>query len=112
MLNFTNISGKCKSEVEFNEICRVHESLKVKYQSTLYDSRCIVFGANTENTLQITPPSNFRSQAIYYASETEPNVELENQLSEFLSALFWILESKRMERSREKVSIVKISNLI
>lgn len=66
-----------------------------------------MFGANTENTLQITPPTNFRSPAIYYASETEPNVELENQFSEFLSALFWILESKRLERSREKVSTIE-----
>lgn len=97
--------GKSKTEVEFNEICRVHESLKVKYQSTLYDSRCIIFNANTEDTLQITPPSNFRSQAIYYASESDPNVDLENQVTEFLSSLFWILESKRMERSREKVHI-------
>ena len=96
-------TGKVKSEVEFNEICRLHESLKVKYQSTLYDSRCIIFGANTVDTIQVTVPSNFRSQPIYYSSETESNADLETQLSEFLSSLFWILESKRLERSREKV---------
>lgn len=100
---FFVFEGKSKNEIEFNEICRVHESLKVKYQSTLYDSRCVIFGANTEGTLRVTVPSNFRSQPIYYTSETEPNSDLETQLSEFLSSLFWILESKRLERSREKV---------
>lgn len=103
-VNACYCAGKSKTEIEFNEICRVHESLKVKYQSTLYDSRCVIFNANTEDTMQITPPSNFRSQAIYYASETDPNVEIESQVTEFLSSLFWILESKRMEKSREKVS--------
>ncbi len=97
------VLGKCKSEVEFNEICRIHESLKVKYQSTIYDSRCIIFGANTEHTLQITPPSNFRSQPIYYAAETDANVEMEDEVTDFLMKLFWILERKRVERSREKV---------
>lgn len=77
----------------------------MKYQSTLYDSRCIIFGANTEATLQITPPSNFRSQAIYFTSEIDQNPELEENTAEFLSTLFWILESKRMERRREKVAI-------
>lgn len=84
----------------------MHESLKVKYQSTLFDSRCIVFGANTEESpLQITPPSNFRSQPIYYASETDPNPGLEDEINDFISKLFWILEHKRLERSREKVCI-------
>lgn len=88
----------------------MHESLKVKYQSTLFDSRCIIFGANTpESPLQITPPSNFRSQPIYYASETDPNLGLEEEINEFISKLFWILEHKRLERSREKVCYIYLS---
>lgn len=30
--------------MELNEVCRVHESLKVKYSNTLYDSRAFMFG--------------------------------------------------------------------
>lgn len=36
--------GKYNNQVELNEICRVHESLKVKYSNTLFDSRAFFFG--------------------------------------------------------------------
>ncbi|KAG8230130.1 hypothetical protein J437_LFUL010622 [Ladona fulva] len=42
--------GKCDSQQELNELCRVHESLKVKYASTLFDSRCVVFGLHPDGT--------------------------------------------------------------
>ncbi|XP_046397297.1 protein brunelleschi isoform X2 [Ischnura elegans] len=42
--------GKCDSQQELNELCRVHESLKVKYASTLFDSRCVVFGLYPDGT--------------------------------------------------------------
>lgn len=35
--------GKYDSQQELNEICRVHESFKVKYTNTLFDSRAILF---------------------------------------------------------------------
>lgn len=51
--------GKFDTQTELNEMCRVHESLKVKYTNTLFDSRCVLFAsskqsnndseANTEN---------------------------------------------------------------
>ncbi|ODN02451.1 Trafficking protein particle complex subunit 9 [Orchesella cincta] len=43
--------GQCNSQDEFNELCRIHESLKVGYAFTLYDSRCILFGLNQDGTL-------------------------------------------------------------
>lgn len=36
--------SKFTNQVELNEVCRVHESLKVKYSNTLYDSRAFMFG--------------------------------------------------------------------
>lgn len=42
--------GKYDSQRELNEICRVHESLKVKYTNTLFDSRCILFGTGDEGS--------------------------------------------------------------
>ncbi|XP_071451117.1 protein brunelleschi [Hetaerina americana] len=56
--------GKCDSQQELNELCRVHESLKVKYASTLFDSRCVVFGLYPDGTPVIsqantvTPPAH------------------------------------------------------
>lgn len=147
-----------------NELCRIHESLKVKYTNTLYDSRCILFngrghkrhkiistdladlatapspleltslssnGSNKENSSldssgsselmmmstgdniectkkledNYTTPSNFKSQAFFYP-ENDPCHNLETNVIEFLNSLFWILESKRLEKSREKIDKV------
>lgn len=33
--------GKFENQPELNELCRHHESLKVRYGSTLYESRAI-----------------------------------------------------------------------
>lgn len=41
--------GKFDTQAELNEMCRVHESLKVKYTNTLFDSRCILFGSTTKS---------------------------------------------------------------
>lgn len=40
--------GKYDSQLELNEICRVHESLKVKYTNTLFDSRSILIAPTQE----------------------------------------------------------------
>lgn len=106
MIDIIVVVGKCNSQTELNEICRVHESLKVKYTNTLYDSRCIVIGVNDgPDTPSYTTPSNFKSRPIFYASEGEFE-SLEGQITEFLSTLFWVLESKRHERCREKVIFI------
>jgi len=97
--------AKCKLQIELNEICRLHESLKVKYQSTLYDSRCIIFGVNAPNSPELSTPSNFKSRDVYYASDNDPNPSIEMHLNEFLSSLFWVLDAKRLEKSKEKVCI-------
>lgn len=187
--------GAFETQTELSELCRVHESLKVKYHTTLYDSRCVAFGpthvyprpvlvdgdpgyggetaggdsvkkpppdviscssattdtfdkqsqqsadsmsmsiktksingsdgcgqTNTEDDrptppgipmtsklLEETfqPPSNFKSTAFFYP-ENDPCPNLEANITEFISSLFWILESKRLERTREKVDKVSL----
>lgn len=119
--------GKYDCQTELNEVCRVHESLKVKYNATLYDSRCILFGPTKEgesptdkssgsdetdtkqesNIEKFTTPSNFKTRALFY-DETSPCLDLENQITEFINSLFWVLESKRLERSREKLERVSL----
>lgn len=54
-----------------------------------------------------TTPSNFKTRAMFY-SETDPCLDLEKNLEEYISSLFWILESKRLERSREKLEKVSL----
>ncbi|XP_055684255.1 protein brunelleschi [Lutzomyia longipalpis] len=146
--------GKFDTQTELNELCRIHESLKVKYTSTLYDSRCLLFGptthtadaattqpggdedtksmgsdtgSNKENSGEVntngkvstspmtskklqeifTPPSNFKSRAFFYP-ENDVCANLEAAMTEFIGALFWVLESKRLERSREKIDKVSL----
>ena len=104
-------SGKYDGQQELNELCRVHESFKVKYTSTLFDSRCILFGPKADTSPSdpdvLSTPSNFKTRALFY-DDCESCAGLEEQISEFLSSLFWILESKRQERSREKVERVSL----
>ncbi|CAH1283288.1 unnamed protein product [Diabrotica balteata] len=122
--------GKYDSQQELNEICRVHESLKVKYNSTLFDSRCILFGVtqdaesptednptssssgDSENSVEsplqkFTTPSNFKARALFY-DVSSPCADLEIQLNEFINSLFWVLDSKRVDRSREKLERVSL----
>lgn len=114
--------GKYDTQQELNEICRVHESLKVKYTSTLFDSRCILFGptkeapiteseqksdSDNENHMKLfTTPTNFKTRALFYGDDV--CTDLEAQISEFINSLFWVLESKRLERSREKIERVTL----
>lgn len=108
--------GRCSSQIELNEICRIHESLKAKYVATLYDSKCIIFGLNDELKpigtngeidTAFTTPSNFKTRAFFYP-DFESCSDLDPHISDFISHLFWVLEHKRQERSREKVDKVAL----
>ncbi|XP_037709096.1 protein brunelleschi [Drosophila subpulchrella] len=117
--------GKFDSQTELNELCRQHESLKVRYGSTLFESRAIFFGPDEPplETIgevltppsaggrrlqdEFTTPSNFKAQAFFYR-EQDPCVDLESRIGDFASALFWVLESRRLERSREKADKVSL----
>lgn len=117
--------AKYDSQQELNEICRVHESLKVKYTSTLFDSRCVLFGPTSEVPIletekkidkassdeendRYTTPTNFKTRILHYHIDNDPCADLEGQISEFINSLFWVLESKRLERSREKLERVSL----
>lgn len=128
--------GKFDSQGELNELCRVHESLKVKYTSTLYDSRALLFAPatsdNDEKILESTTsetslngfklendeqkiladnnmvlPTIFKSRGFFY-TENSSCSNLETRINDFINALFWILESKRLERSKEKFDKVSL----
>ncbi|KAF9799525.1 hypothetical protein SFRURICE_018712 [Spodoptera frugiperda] len=155
--------SKFTNQVELNEVCRVHESLKVKYSNTLYDSRAFMFGpvsnmkkpeqepetysyyeedkplkdgtsdkaslpsdqadsltsldsfpqstsSNSSYPLQeehFTTPSNFKTHAMFYG-ENDPVPDLEQNVADLINSLFWVVESKRLERSKEKLDKVSL----
>lgn len=135
--------GKFESQGELNELCRVHESLKVKYTSTLYDTRSLLFAPSrtetesnadgdgiiertangndsTSNGFKLEDneqkilvdnnmvlPTIFKSRGFFYA-ENNTFSNLESRISDFIHSLFWILESKRLERSKEKFDKVSL----
>ncbi|KXJ79652.1 hypothetical protein RP20_CCG000124 [Aedes albopictus] len=115
--------GKFDNQNELNELCRVHESLKVKYTNTLFDSRCLLFGPSVEELQRIAggleekkdatiencfqTPSNFKSRAFCYP-ENDPCSNLETKISEFITSLYYILELKRLEKTREKIDKVPL----
>ncbi|XP_049875620.1 protein brunelleschi [Pectinophora gossypiella] len=150
--------SKFTNQVELNEVCRVHESLKVKYSNTLYDSRAFMFGPISKKPEQepetysiyeddkeskeggsfsdrtsvpseqpdslsssesfprssssvqeenFTTPSNFKTHAMFY-SENDPVPDLEQNVADLINSLFWVVESKRLERSREKLEKVTL----
>ncbi|XP_033330236.1 trafficking protein particle complex subunit brun isoform X2 [Megalopta genalis] len=103
--------GKYDNQAELNELCRIHETLKVKYTATLYDSRVILFGPTESSNKHEPPasfstPSNFKTRAVFYGDEMCPDLEVHTM--ECLNSLFWILESKRLERSKEKIDRVSL----
>jgi len=86
----------------------------VKYSSTLSDSKCVIFGltddmkpVNSTSSEVFTTPSNFKTKAFVY-EDLDSCTNLETHINEFLTSLFWILESKRQERSREKIDKVSL----
>ncbi|XP_030380620.1 protein brunelleschi [Scaptodrosophila lebanonensis] len=137
--------GKFENQTELNELCRQHESLKVRYGSTLYETRAIFVGPEadasnhtdgvdgtvnahaqqqeletigehcndvstpTKPRLQdeYTTPSNFKAQAFFYR-EQDSCADLEPRICDFVNALFWVLESRRLERAREKPDKVSL----
>ncbi|XP_055918283.1 protein brunelleschi [Eupeodes corollae] len=129
--------GKFEKQSELNELCLQHDSLKGTYMTTLYDSRAILFGPPAPSSAPQTPktpneneeeekekekeepsqssklqnefttPPNFKSRAILYR-ENDPCADLETLITEFANSLFWVLDAKRLDRSREKVEKIQL----
>ncbi|MPC20390.1 Protein brunelleschi [Portunus trituberculatus] len=58
--------------------------------------------ASQASKVSLHPPSNFKTRALFYPTG-EHAVNIESQLQEFVSSLFWVLESKRLDKSQEKL---------
>lgn len=73
-----------------------HDSAHDTSQSSISTS------ASHSSRLSLQPPSNFKTRALFYPTGDHA-VNIESQLHEFISSLFWVLESKRLDKSQEKL---------
>lgn len=83
----------------------------MKYIHTVYDSRSILLGPVESEDIKkppppFTTPHNFKTTASFYSDEI--CVDLETQILQYLNSLFWILESKKLERTKEKIDKVAL----
>lgn len=91
--------GKASSEIELAKIYASHDTLKSKYSNTLYDSRCFIFGMQkeeAEKTSYGVPPG------VFFFDNAEDCEQLEDRVKDFAASLFWVLESKRLERVKDR----------
>ncbi|XP_070534446.1 trafficking protein particle complex subunit 9-like [Ptychodera flava] len=93
--------GKCTSDGDLANIEANFDSLKEGYKNTLYNSRCMVFGNTGGGTNEQSQPQQGRPDFVFYQS-FEDCVKLEDQVREFAASLFWVLESKRLDKSSDK----------
>lgn len=65
--------------------------------------------SNTSNPQEehFTTPSNFKTHAMFYG-ENDAIPDLEQNVADLINSLFWVVESKRLERSREKLEKVSL----
>lgn len=83
---------------DYEKITHRFNNLISQYEAYLFDSRCIIIGPENPNmTID-------RKDVIYVpTSETGISDEFVNSVTEFVSSLFVILESKRIEKQSENL---------
>lgn len=82
-------------------------SLFSEPQDSLTSSESFPQSSTSTQEDNFTIPSNFKTHAMFYG-ENDPVTDLEQNVAELINALFWVVESKRLERSREKVEKVTL----
>ncbi|XP_033113027.1 trafficking protein particle complex subunit 9-like isoform X2 [Anneissia japonica] len=91
--------GKATTEIELASIYANFDTMKDGYKSTLFDSRCFIFGMTAETAAESV--SGERPGVVYFPS-FEDSQQLEDCVKDFACSLFWILESKRLERLNDR----------
>ncbi|XP_038052188.1 trafficking protein particle complex subunit 9-like isoform X2 [Patiria miniata] len=91
--------GKASCDIELATVYSNFETLKQTYRYTLFDARCFLFGMTQAEAEQTA--SGSRTDVIYY-SGFDNCEQLEDHVKDFVSSLFWVLESKRLDRKNDK----------
>uniref|UniRef100_A0A914Z9L1 Trafficking protein particle complex subunit 11 n=1 Tax=Panagrolaimus superbus TaxID=310955 RepID=A0A914Z9L1_9BILA len=79
-----------------DNVCETYNRYKQELQGGLVDSRCVIFGFN-EATCGI------ESREVLSFNSLEDSEEFENGVRELIRSIYFILESRRIDRSFEKM---------
>ncbi|VDK54944.1 unnamed protein product [Anisakis simplex] len=88
----------CLSSLSLPQIKQLYDSSKEEYSSTLVDSRCITIGY-ANDVLSDT----WSSRELLSFNSLEESDSLENGIREFMRSIFFVIESRRLDLSFEKV---------
>jgi len=99
--------GAYSSPQELEELKRLYTANLSKYQSTVLDSRLIAVSLTTlaEKELRAEDESGGNSTILIYEGdglESSGGTDLCSDLADFCTAIFWILESKRVEELQKE----------
>uniref|UniRef100_A0A7I4YAL2 N-acetyltransferase domain-containing protein n=1 Tax=Haemonchus contortus TaxID=6289 RepID=A0A7I4YAL2_HAECO len=75
-----------------------YDKVKSDYAHTLVDSRCILLGYDEQDV-----SAHFSPREIFLFNRLEESDELETGIREFMRAIYFVLESKRVDQSFEKL---------
>uniref|UniRef100_A0A9J2PDJ2 Trafficking protein particle complex subunit 11 domain-containing protein n=1 Tax=Ascaris lumbricoides TaxID=6252 RepID=A0A9J2PDJ2_ASCLU len=93
-----NRKPSATSTLSLPQIKQQYESTKEEYSSTLVDSRCIAIGYSNESLSNL-----WSSRELFSFGCLEDADSLENGVREFLRSIFFVLESRRLDLSFEKL---------
>ncbi|KJH44881.1 hypothetical protein DICVIV_09073 [Dictyocaulus viviparus] len=84
--------------VTIDELRSNYEKIKEDHSHTLVDSRCIFLGYDEQEVL-----THFSSREVFLFHRLEESDELETGIREFMRSIYFVLESKRLDQSFERV---------
>ncbi|VDP08147.1 unnamed protein product [Heligmosomoides polygyrus] len=87
------------ADSKIEDLLANYEKVKSDYAHTLVDSRCILLGYDEQ---EVT--THFPSREIFLFNRLEESDELETGIREFMRAIYFILESRRVDQSFEKLA--------
>lgn len=102
-VNGSDSGSESTSEVGCCEDSKIDSPRDSALDSTHDTSHSSISTSNSHSSrVSLQPPSNFKTRALFYPTGDHA-VNIESQLQEFVSSLFWVLESKRLDKSQEKL---------
>ncbi|KAK3861552.1 hypothetical protein Pcinc_028634 [Petrolisthes cinctipes] len=102
-VNGSDSGSESTSEVGCCEDGKIDSPRDSALDSTHDTSHSSISTSNSHSSrVSLQPPSNFKTRALFYPTGDHA-VNIESQLQEFVSSLFWVLESKRLDKSQEKL---------
>ncbi|RWS20427.1 hypothetical protein B4U80_05007, partial [Leptotrombidium deliense] len=132
LLGLITISKYNGNDADLQDVYAEYQNTVDKYSSTLYDSRCLVFevkekqdlpnscpqtnGDNCESNEQLPTSLTSGGDCVNEHLESGNGCEnsrqcddgSDNDVKDLISSLFWVLESKRLDRSYEKLDKIPL----